>query len=163
MDLPDTQRKYYKGLSYQLSNILEFDYYDDYVIQDNAQTYTNYELGLHFSVEQFSRDEADVLTYLFDEEIDRLNAVHDNYVIQRQNSLLKYAVAIKKELPKSVMYHGYIQVIQGDEYSDQLGVTYMTATMEIDGEYFVFQMIGKRDNMGYLYDDFIDILSSVRS
>ena len=73
----------------------------------------------------------------------------------------KYSTSIKKETPKSVGFPGYIQVVHGGIYDDGMESSYFTATIDVNGTFFVFQLIGKKDNMGYLYDDFLDILSSV--
>ena len=163
MDLPTPKHEFYMGIHYELSSIMEDDYYDEYVIQDDAQTYVNYALNIHFSVERFTSEEAEVLRFKFDEDTNPLNAVHDNYIIKRQESLYRYATSIKKALPKSIKHPGCVQVLHGDEYDEDMNTTYMTATLEVDGFYYVFQLIGARENMGYLYDDFIDILSTVRS
>lgn len=163
MDLPELKRNYYKGITYQLSDLFDTDYGSEYTLSTDADTRILYEINVNFSVESFTADEAEAIAYEFDNEIDNLNAVHDNYVLKRQKSLFASAVSIKKEVPKSVGYPGYIQVIHGDPYGEEMLTSYFTATLDVEGKYFVFQMIGKRDNMGYLYDDFIDILSSVNN
>lgn len=163
MDLPELERQYYKGLTYELSNLFTNDYDDSYVLGTDAETRVIYDIGLYFSVEHFSESEADVLRYAFEVDTDPLNAVHDNYILKRKESLYQTIHSVKKELPKSVRYPGFVQVIHGDNYSESYSTTYFTATLEVEGSYFVFQMIGKRENMGYLYDDFIALLSSVNS
>lgn len=160
MDLPDLNRTYYKGISFFISDLFEHDYDDEYTIQSDANTQIIYDLGLRFSVEMFDSDEAETIQYSFDGETDPLNAVHDNYVIKRQQSLYENAVSIKKEFNTS-KFNGLIQVVHGDEYGDLLTTSYFTATLEVEDRYFVFQLIGKRENMGYLYDDFTDLLHSV--
>lgn len=160
MDLPDLNRTYYKGISFFISDLFENDYDDDYTIKSDANTQIIYDIGLRFSVEMFDTDEAETILYGFEGETDRLNAVHDNYVIRRQESLYENAISIKKEF-NTKKFKGLIQTVHGDEYGDLLSTSYFTATLEVDDRYFVFQMIGKRENMGYLYDDFTDMLNSV--
>ena len=161
MDFPDLEREYYDGITYMLAEMFDYDYDDDYVLTDDADTKAVHELDLNFSVEVFSNADAELIQYTFDEGIDKLDAVHDNYIIKRQESLYENATSVKKEVPKSVGFPGYVQVIHGSTYSYDDGSSYFTATLEVGERYFVFQLIGKRKNMGYLYDDFIDILSSV--
>jgi len=161
MDFPDLRKEYYNGISFMLSEMFTNDYENSYTLNENALTKVIYALDLNLSVEVFNEDDAEVIRYAFDEEIESLDAIHDNYIIQRQKSLYENATSIKKELPKSVKYPGYIQVVHGGTFSTEATSSYFTATLEIDNQYFVFQMIGKRENMGYLYDDFIDILSSI--
>lgn len=160
MDLPDLERYYYQGISYNLSSLFEDDYDDDYVIQNDADTRIIYDLGLRFSVEKFDASEAEMIEYGFEGTTNKLNAVHDNYILKRQQSLYEADVSIKKEFSQG-KFDGLIQIIHGDEYGDLLSTSYFTATLNVDGNYFVFQLIGKRENMGYLYDDFVDILNSV--
>lgn len=162
MDFPDLRKIFYNGVSFKLSSLFENNYDNSFVIQDNAMTRVIYDLDLYFSIESFSEDEAEDIQFTFEEEIDKLNAVHDHYVYRRKNTLENPTVTIKKELPETVKYDGYIQVIHGTDDEDyQDDSSYFTATMEINNEYYVIQMIGKRGNMGYLYDDFLDLLNSV--
>jgi hypothetical protein len=118
-------------------------------------------MDLHFSVEHFSPDEAEALVFGFKDEVTKIDAVHDHYCMRRVESLVNPEVSIKKEVPKTVAYPGVTQVIHGGPYNGDLPSSYFMSTVEIDGEYYVFQMIGKKENMGYLYDDFIQILSSI--
>lgn len=161
MDFPDLRKEYFNGVTFMLSEMFTSDYENNYTLSDNALTKVVYVLDLNLSVETFDEEDAEVIRYAFDGDIESLDAIHDNYIIQRQKSLYEQSTSIKKELPKSVKYPGYVQVVHGVTYSSDTPSSYFTATLDIDGEYYVFQMIGKRENMGYLYDDFIDILSSV--
>lgn len=162
MDFPDPRSQRYSPIKFQLSTLFSRDFGMDYVLQDNALGFVIYDLDIHFSVERFETDDVEMIQFAFDDDIAAIDAVHDNYILKREASLDAGNTGIKKELPQSVSYAGYIQVIEGanTSYSDEL--SYFTATLEIDGDYYVFQMIGKQENMGYLYDDFIDILSSVK-
>lgn len=161
MDFPDLRKEYYNGISFLLSGMFNTAYNNQHVITDNAKTMVIYNLDLNFTVETFDEYAAEVIQYAFDDEIDAINAVHDNYILKRQASLFDFSTSVKKEVPKSVGFPGFIQVVHGNTYSYDDEASYFTATLAIDGTYFVFQLIGKKENMGYLYDDFIDLLSSV--
>ena len=161
MDFPDLRKTYYNGIHFLLPSMFTQDYNTNYVLTDNAETNVIYDLDVNFSVESFTKSDAELIQYAFDEKIDALNAVHDNYILRRQESLNEYSSSIKKEVPKAVGFPGYTQVVHGGIYDDGVESTYFTATIEINDIYFVFQMIGKKENMGYLYDDFIDILASL--
>jgi hypothetical protein len=162
MDFPNLRSERYEGIEYQLSELFSYDYDDDYVKTDYATTKCIYDMDIHFSVEMFDENDAEAVAYAFDDEIGLLDAVHDDYILTRQESLESPSTSIKKVLPKSVGYPGYIQIVHGakSSYSDKN--SYFTATLEVDDEYYVFQLIGKEENMGYMYDDFIDIISSVQ-
>ena len=162
MDFPDLRSQRFSVVRFQLSNLFDRDYDVDYTIQDNASGFLIYEMDIHFSVEHFESEEIEVLQFAFDDEIFPIDAVHDNYILKREESLEAPEIGIKKELPNSVKFPGYIQIVEGARNDYTEISSYFTATLEIGNEYYVFQLIGKEANMGYLYDDFIDILSSVR-
>lgn len=163
MDLPDPRPHFFNGIRYELSSLFYSHYDDDYVISDNYDISRNAELQLYFSVEFFSKSDAEEFQFQFEEgdSISYLDAVHDHYAVKRNASLEEASVSIKKSVPESVGFPGVMQTISGSTYSSLTPNTYMFATLEIENEYVVVQLIGKKDNMGYLYDDFIDILSSI--
>lgn len=161
MDLPNPQKRYYEGIRFQVSELFENGYNSDYVIKDNALNLINYELNLYFSVEAFSKEEAESYKFTFSNELDELNAVHEYYVLARQNSLSRHFTSIKKPVAKTVGFKGLLQTIEGtNEYgTDKL--IYLMSTVEVGNQYYVFQLIGKKENMGYLNDDFLDIINSI--
>lgn len=162
MDLPELRDRRYKGIRFKLSDLFSHDYNNQYVIKDDAAIRVIYEIDVNFSLERFDADEAELFQFAFEEEISALDAVHDNYVIKRLETFDEEGKAsIKKSCPKEVKYPGYIQVLHGNGAYYGEPASYFMATLEIDGEYFVFQMIGKKENMGHLYDDFVDIIASV--
>ena len=162
MDFSNLRSQRFSVVKFQLSRLFDRDYGVDYTIQDNASGFVIYEMDVHFSVERFESDEIELLQFAFEDEIYPIDAVHDNYILKRESSLEDVETGIKKELPNSVKFPGYIQVVEGARSDYAETSSYFTATLEIGSEYYVFQLIGKEENMGYLYDDFIDILSSVR-
>lgn len=162
MDFPNLRSQRFSVVKFQLSGLFDRDYGVDYTVQDNASGFVIYEMDLHFSVERFESEEIELLQFAFEDEIDPIDAVHDNYILKREASLEDVETGIKKELPNSVKFPGYIQVVEGARSDYAETSSYFTATLEIGNEYYVFQLIGKEENMGYLYDDFIDILSSAR-
>lgn len=161
MDLPDPIKTYHNGIHFMLSDLFETNYDSDFVLKDDATLKVNYDLDLNFSVETFSKLEAESFRFAFSDETDLLNAVHDNYALRRQKSLHQHFSSIKKAVPKEVGFDGVIQTIEGEEFYQDGKLLYLMATIEIDNKYHVFQLIGKKENMGYLYDDFLDILNSI--
>ncbi len=149
------------AIDFMISDMFETDYSDNYVLTDDAKCMVVYGIDVNFSVEVFDASEAEVIQYSFDDEISAFDAVHDHYVIKRQESLQTPVTSIKKKVPSSVGFPGYIQVIHGNDSDYGENSSYFTATLKVDDEYYVFQLIGVKENVGYLYDDFIDILSSV--
>lgn len=162
MDFPDNRRYYFSGVRYRLSELFRRSYRDDFVLAEDYEVRWISDLNLYFSIERFSESEAMEIMYRFDnDDIPLLDAVHDNYAIKRNASLEEATISIKKSVPESVGFPGVMQTIIGKNYQSQPANTYFLASLEIDGEIFVVQLIGKEENMGYLHDDFIDIISSI--
>lgn len=161
MDFPDPMKQYHDGIHYKISSLFEEGYEKDFVIKDDATIKVIYELGITFSVEAFDKNEAKAFQFAFTDSVDLLNAVHDQYVVKRQNSLFHQFTSIKKPVDKSVGFNGITQTIQGETYENDKSSTYFMATVEVGDQYYVFQLIGLKENMGYLYDDFLDILNSI--
>lgn len=161
MDLPDLKITYYNGIRFKMSNLFVDSHNKDFVIKDDALTKVIYDLDLNLSVEVFDENDANAIQFAFSEDVDLLNAVHDHYSFKRQKSLHEHFTSIKKSVPKEVGFKGVIQTIEGKDYMDEEQLLYLMSTVEIRNKFYVFQLIGKKENMGYLYDDFISILNSI--
>ena len=166
MNFPGIEETSFENITHMLPEMFTDAYDSYYLISDKYDSYICYDLSLRLSVELFDTDQIETIQFTFDYETTPLNAVHDNYIIQRQNSLTDFSTSIKKEIPDSINQIGFTQIIH-EEITEETGYeskesTYFLATLDIDDEIYVFQMIGKRANMGYLYDDFLRIIASVR-
>ncbi len=161
MDFPDLKKCYYKGIHFELSDLFQKDYNAFYVLKSHSYVRRIFDLNVYFTIEAFTKNDAKQYQFVYENEIDELNAVHDFYITKREESLTKPATSIKKPLPKKVGHKGVFQVVEGSTYEDGSQSTYFTSTMKVGDKYYVFQLIGPANNMGYLHDDFIQILSSV--
>jgi hypothetical protein len=162
MDLPDLKRVNYYGISFQLSNLFEDNFDLEYVIKDEALSKSIIDLGLNFSTELFYESEANLFKLSLENESDNLNAVHDHYVITRQNSMYEHFTSIKKKGPRNSGFPSIVQTIEGPGYEGGDTITYMMATVDVNKKYYVFQLIGKKGHIGYLYDDFMAIIKSIQ-
>lgn len=151
----------FEEISYMHPSFMESDAYSNNCLAELSEAYISYDLDLEFAVELFSQSRVDVIKYSLDEQKDDLNAVHDYHIAARETSLNEFSTSIKKKLPSKIGRRGFIQIIHGNTYGDGDDSSYFVSTVEINGECYVFQLIGIRENMGYLYDDFITILSSI--
>ena len=152
----------YEGISFKLPDHFKKNYSHNYTIKNSSLTRTSNALNIYFSVERF--DQSDLnrdFVYDFVVKDDLLNTFQDAYVWRRYESLNNAGVSIKKELPKMFKHKGVIQTISGDgTYSGQ--AYYITSTMKVGNDYYVFQWITSKPVMNYTYDDFEEILKSVR-
>jgi len=163
MDFPDTRSEYYNGVRFELSELFESSYYDRFVLSGDYMVKAIEDLNIYFSMEFFSVEDAEGIRYKFEDEEDLslMDAVHDNYTIKRNASLDEATISIKKPVPGTVGFPGVMQTISGTyDYYDEPNIYFM-ATLDLKDQIVVIQLIGKKENMGYLYDDFIDIISSV--
>ena len=162
MDFPEYINASYFGIKFQIPVQFNSVYDQSFVIKKNALLKNVEELYLNFSVECFNKYEAENFKRAFNSEIDLLNAVHDNYLQIRKKSITNSWPSIKKELTKPKGINGVFQSIEGDTHNNGNFSSYFMATVEVKNRFYVFQMIGNRENMGYLYDDFMKIISSIK-
>ena len=118
------------------------------------------DLNVCFTVEKFSEKEAKSFQFGDTTHSNMLNAVQDFYISKREKSLGEQYTSIKKDVPKSIKYTGLIQTVEGGDYGYGTVSEYLTSTLKIGDDFYVFQLIANKQSMGYLYDDFISILSS---
>ncbi len=152
----------YEGISFKLPDHFKQNYSHNYTIKNSSLTRTSNALNIYFSVERFNKSDLNrefVSDFVI--ESDLLNTFQDAYVWRRFESLDNSGISIKKELPKTFRNKGLIQTISGDgTYSGQ--AYYVTSTIKVGNEYYVFQWITSKPIMNYTYDDFERILKSVR-
>ncbi len=162
MNFPEMKRHTFKKISYLKPKMLDIGYSSNYILSSTYETFQNYELNLFFSTELFDKVDAESFLFSFDdEEVSFLDAVHNYYIAQKIKSLHSSETSLKKKIPNSYGINGFVQVIHGKSDERELDASYFIATIEINETYYIFQLIGKKDNMGYLYDDFLNILSSI--
>ncbi len=163
MDFPELERRTFKNISFLKPEMLSTGYNESYVLSSTNETFQSYILDVFLSVELFDAIDVETIQFSYDNEKSALDAIHDNYVFKRSKSLKEHEISLQKKLPKSVGFNGLVQVIHGKNYEEEKDASYFISTIEVEDEFYVIQMIGKRENMGYLYDDFIDILSSIEN
>lgn len=163
MNFPAFYRTYFDEINFLIPEMMEKDYSNQYTLLDNQFTQVNYDLSVYLSCEHFSQDDALGYQYLMEEETPLLDAVHDMYLSKRIESLNAPTVSFKKEIYPKCEFKGYLQTVEGNQ-SDYYGSenTYCIATLDVDGEYYVFQFIVKAENMPFLEDDFQKMIESVR-
>lgn len=153
----------YKNIRFKLPKAFEFDYGSGYCYKRSSLNRRVFALGVIFTVERFTEDDLEselMEDYVIEEDL--LNGFHDAYADRRYESLHNASISFKKDTKKNVKYKGITQTLSGkySDYADHL--YYAMATLKIKDEYYVFQMIAKKDMMDYVYDDFERILATVR-
>ncbi len=162
MDFPNLKKTSFKGINFYLSTMFTNDSKANYIMKKNSLSKSIKDLDVYFSIEAFSEQEALKIQSNFNEPIDALNAVNDQYILKREKSVYNPYLSIKKNIPKKNKYSGYIQAVQGSSTKESPTTSYFISTIKVNDQFYVFQLIGIQKNMGYLYDDFIDLLSSVK-
>ncbi|MDR0802161.1 hypothetical protein [Fluviicola sp.] len=152
----------YEGISFRIPKHFKQYYSHNYTIKNSSITLTSSALNIYFSVERFTK--ADLHREFVSDFIiksDLLNTFQNAYVWRRYASLDNGGASIKKELPRNLKQKGVIQTVAGDgPYSSK--TYYITATIRVEDNYYVFQWITSKQIMSYTYDDFERILKSVK-
>ena len=158
------KRTVYGAIKFQLPETMEVDYSSTYAYKSTAFTRREYNLGILFSVERFT--EGDLYSELMTDYPvvgdDFLNGFHDAYVNRRLESLYQGGTTFKKDVSKKVKFPGTIQVISGQSSEGYNFLYYVTSTLKVDKDYYIFQFICEKEMMDYVFDDFERILASVR-
>jgi hypothetical protein len=163
MDLPSNEKRFYKGIEFELSSLFKTKRNPKYTLKTNSFAEYIPELNIYFSIELFSKKEGLKIKKEFTENTNILDAINDNYIYKREASLYNPYTSVKKPLPPKIKYKGFVQVIQGETNKGGIKSSYFTSTIQIKNKYYVIQLIGPKDNMGYFYDDFNDLLFSIKN
>ena len=168
MDFKKWKKTDFVDISYILPQKFEQELESNYTIEKySSQQKSIPSLSLYFSVEKFTDTTATYFQYINNEK-SNLHAIQKNYVNNIQNALSQenysgYRTSEIKRLSKKcltqVVIQNFIRFYKWD--SDQTK-TYFIATKKIDKSFFVFQLIGKSENMKYLQDDFFKIVNSAK-
>lgn len=157
----------YKGLNAKIPIYFEKELGKYHLMQQDALSLYNPELGMYFSIEHFSPYEVKDIVAYFEEGAKPLAAVNTKYGDLRANSLQKAKVSILRDNFNTAPLKGFYQYIQGkskNDYESDLELMYMFSTVEkeINGElhYFVIQLIAPPDVSKYLNDDFLRLIHS---
>jgi hypothetical protein len=156
----------FEGISFILPRKFEEETNFNYTIDKySSKQYSLQSLFLYFSVEKFSDTSATYLQYVNNQK-SNLHAVQKNYVNIIQNSLsVNYSEGYRTSEIKLLSKNSLSQVIiqnfnrQNKWDADQTS-TYFIATKKIKKSFYVFQFVGKTENMRYLQDDFFKIVNS---
>lgn len=162
MDFPEYKQLNYAGIQFNCPTLFEHSFDRSFIVKNKGLVKENTELYLNFSIEAFSKKEVLQFQKEFSGKIDLLNALHDYYIQKRKKSITNYWISIKKSTPHSKNFKGVFQSIDGDLHNNGYFTTYFTTTIECKKKFYVIQLIGQRENMGYLYDDFNKIITSIK-
>lgn len=162
MDFPNLEKRSHAGIDFQLSALFK-DAFENYFLlkPDGAYNKEIMDMNVRFCIETFTSIDAASMEFIQGEGKTPLESVHENYINRRLKSLEERLLSTRKPLSKKIGFNGFIQVIEGGSSIDDKLSTYMIATLEIDNQYHVIQLIGPKDHMGYFYDDFNTILESI--
>ncbi len=168
MDFKKWKKLSFKSVSFVLPQKFEEEVSFDYTINKySSKQYSLQSLFLYFSVEIFSDTSATYLQYVYNQK-SNLHAVQKNYVNSILVSLIGnydagYRISEIKQLNKNCLSQVIIENFnrQNKWDSDQTS-TYFIATKKINKSFYVFQFVGKTENMHFLQDDFFKIVNSAR-
>ncbi len=161
-DFKKLVKKNYRGIYFDCPLALENSFVTDHLYKKDGLSLSNRDIGIFLSVEKFDSTEADAAMFYFEEEIPRLTAIHEMYMEERRKSLKYLENSIKTDLPEGVKLPGSLEVIYGRQDDYEQDLKYIIATVEKDNSWYVFQFVVGQDLSGYLFDDFKDLLKSVR-
>lgn len=160
-DFQNKRKINFQGISFLYPAFFEKGNKDHLLKADGISVFT-YDLGIYLSVEKLIPIDFKMFVSDYDYKNDYLQAAHDFYMENRRNSLLFYENSVNSALPKGCRFDGMVEVLYGRNEDFEEDLKYFIATIEKEGAFYVFQLICTHEMSGYLWDDFEDILKSVR-
>ena len=168
MDFKKWKKTDFVDISYILPQKFEQELESNYTIEKySSQQKSVPTLSLYFSVEKFTDTTATYFQYINNER-SNLHAIQKNYINSIQNSLSQedytgYRTSEIKRLSRKCLSQVVIQnFIRFYKWDTDQTKTYFIATKKIKKSFYVFQLIGKSENMKYLQDDFFKIVNSAK-
>ena len=166
MDFKKWKKTDFDYISYVLPQKFEQELETNYTIEKySSQQKSIPSLSLYFSVEKFTDTTVTYFQYVNNEK-SNLHAIQKNYINSIQNSLSNenysgYRTSEIKRLSKRCLSQVVIQnFVRQYKWDSDYSRTYFIATKKIKNTFYVFQLIGKSENMKYLQDDFFKIVNS---
>lgn len=137
-------------------------YYHDAAFKDKALCLEISRLSIVFTVEEFTP--ADLYGSLFENldlaDTSLLANFHYAYFDRRSNSLEGSAQSSETEKIDKMPFPALISFVSDGPAEDAM--MYAQASVEVDSKVYIFQFISSRAMMGYITDDFLRIVRSVR-
>ncbi len=155
----------YQNVTFDLPESFSDYYSKSATIGNNSRTYTQYQLGIIFTVEKFTENDVYRPFVRYEEMRSNLTDLfHSAYVNARARSIDKSEVSIKKTIETKNKLKGVLQYVS--ETTDEIKNTkkvYATATFKVKKDFYVFQWIVDNELMAYTMDDFMAVLNTVKS
>ncbi len=150
----------YMDIQFKLSKSFQKNNYLKLPIQKNGKVYYIPQMSLFFSIEKFGEHEIWREKEFVDAE-DAKFAIASYYrrTLQQKYRYGKSSLFREKKInPKDRALIGvFHESVKANEYSN----THFLGFIEIKEEIYVCQLMGKQENMAYLWDDFKRILKTV--
>lgn len=161
MDFKKFEKKTFKNVCYELPINFEKTYLRNFVTKPlKSVTLKSNHPDIYFSIENYNSNEvADILQTSIDINAN-FSLFHDYYFNKRFESLTNPYSSIKKWIPRT-QNKTIFQTVDG-ENNDGITLTYFTSSIKVNSEIYIIQLIGSKEIMQYIYDDFMKILKSVK-
>jgi len=168
MDFKKWRKNHFSNISFLLPQ--KFEENNDFYYTINkfaSKQFRIQTLSLYVSVEEFSDTTATYLQYVNNQK-SNLHAVQKNYVNSIQNSINRnYGNGSRTSELKKISRNCFSQVIienfqRQNKWDSDNSSTYFIATKKIKKSFYVFQFIGRTENLKYLQDDFFKIVNSAK-
>lgn len=160
MDFPNLQPKHELGLGFNLSDLFVESHYTNLAFSSNKSiSYATQYNEILFSIEEVSTSNLKI-SQLYDSSKSTLESVRD-YAISKRASQYEYAkVSEPRELYSLTKKKGWLNLIsQEGEYATP---SFLIATIMYNGKYYIVQLATIKEYNDYFYNDFLDILKSIK-
>ena len=165
MNLPSLKPHNQLGISYELSELFTTSNFQTITIKSSSNSSVNYataDNSILFTIERFSPSEITTLQFSSDTDNQSdIDVLHNHYCKAILNSNYNTVSSEVENLFPKTGKKGLLQHIESSS-DDSYKLHFSLASIHFKGNYYVFQFIAGKQIMPYLYDDFLNIIKSVR-
>jgi|GEM_PF-6122449 len=160
MDFTNSKPQHELGLGFNLSELFEKTTSTTLAFSSNKSVnYATEYNEILFSIEKMSDNHTKVATLMKDSD-DPLDALRDYAVGMRANQYDNLHISEARELYSLTKKKGWLTLIQVE--NDYYSPCYLIATISYKGSYYIVQLSTSRDYCDYFYNDFLDIIKSIK-
>lgn len=166
-DFKDLKKLFHKGLTLRVPDFMFRYYNSSFMHKQDGVAYHNPEASLFISIERFTADEAEDITFAYETGKSELESVCRYYGDLRCNAVERPKLSILQKFENKHKLEGLYQFVEGKNYSyDYHSMMYMIAAIKkvekADTNFFIVQMAVDSELAPYLQDDFQNMIYTAK-
>lgn len=152
------------GVRFALAEVFTDSYYSEFALKTtNSHCFVAEELSLYFSIEKFNNSDIESYRYRYEDadSLSELDVLTKHLKSKRMLSMDYPTASEPVELFSRTGKKGWIFSVE-DRENYYSSLNYLTAVIDYKNQYYALQFIGGSETIPFLFDDFIDVIKSIK-